>query len=236
MSIFSIFKSQPKSSVTLQKPAIESATENLVAKREVFKPYNFVPADHFPGCEALYDTEDFQDHLDFGDHNEAKDDKWSCYRQWNEDNEYYNFTQEAETVHAPFLVKALVVALARKSGVPTRALGKKYYNSDTVIPMKGADSIPSGYGSMSREIIIFTDLVDIAPFATSGDNRFGWEYGHSTAIFIGGIGTKELSLTTNQSKVESSQDIEDYLSKNSLKSIIHKLSLDSGRLNITVAE
>lgn len=236
MSIFSIFKSRPKSSVTLHKPAIESATENLVAKREVFKAYNFVPADRFPGCEALYDAEELQDHFSLGTHSEAKDDKWSCYGLWNDDNKYYNFTQEAETVHAPFLVKALVVALARKSGVATRVLGKEYYNSDTVIPMKGAYGIPSGYGSMSREIVIFTDFVNIDPFATSGDNRLGWEYGHSTAIFIGRDENNDLILTTNQSKIESSQDIEDYLSENSLKSIIHKLGLDSGHLNITVAE
>lgn len=230
MSIMSIFKKKPVSEMNV------SDHESIVAKREVFKPYNFIPAESFPGCEALYeDVNDFLMHVSYDGHNEDEYAKDACVDEWTHDNEYYNFTQEAETVYAPFLAKALVVALARKNGIPVRVLGNTYDNSDTILPMKGAYSIPSGYGSMSREIIIFTDFVNIAPFATSGDNRHGWEYGHSTAIFIGSFGDKGLNIRTNQNEIYSSEDIETFLCKNSLRSIVHKLGLDSDRLNITVA-
>lgn len=92
-----------------------------------------------------------------------------------------------------------------------------YTDQDVVwMPTKSFEYIPTGYGSTSMTILLPPNLQieETSLDPTSGDNRQGWEYGHTTVLRLKHDNTMPNGLyasTNNPYVVESYPDVEAYI-------------------------
>lgn len=92
-----------------------------------------------------------------------------------------------------------------------------YYDQEIMwVPTVGdaERAIPAGYGSESMTVMHLPDFVQLDTQPTSGDNREGWEYGHTALLSLELDDTMPTGLRASTSEpgvVESYTDVVDVM-------------------------
>lgn len=93
------------------------------------------------------------------------------------------FLSDTQACYCPIELYALWTAI-HFGDEPVRANSNtRYPELKLIMPRASTElSIPTGYGADGMDLFILPDLIDIPLEQTSGDQRPGWEYGH-TAVY-----------------------------------------------------
>jgi hypothetical protein len=101
-------------------------------------------------------------------------------------------------------------------GEITHPRDRNFPDSEYMVPKKPFDSIPTAYGALALNLLVFEPLVEGSDFsATSRDTRDGWEYGHGRVLKISKGEDGYIATTNNPKVVESFYDVNQILIRGS---------------------